>query len=281
MESYTHFAPLAERYDAFILDLWGVVHDGSALYPGVMDCLVQLREAKKRVVFLSNAPRRASLAIAVLERLGVDASLYDAVVTSGEAAYDWLKPAYKKDFSRYYFIGPERDAGLAAGLDYRRVDTLALADFLLVAGFEHDDHTLAEMQPVLQCAHEKKLPFLCLNPDMEVVKITGERLLCAGVMAEEYAKLGGRVHYFGKPHPTVYDYCYAAFGHGDRERILAVGDGIFTDIRGANAQGLDSVLIIGGILSGTLGGPDWEQSATSLCECHAIAPSYIMPAFRW
>ena len=282
MQSIPGLSSIIDRYDALLLDLWGVIHDGTNLYPGVKEALVALRSANKKIIFLSNAPRRIRKVEIVLNRLGVEPGLYDHVVSSGEVGYQWLahtspSPCRGKKF---YYIGPDHnvnwtDADVLDGLDYHRTDDIKSADFLLNVGFGTEEQSSADLQPLLRAALEHKLPMLCLNPDMEVVKISGERYPCAGVLAFDYEKLGGKVTYFGKPYPEVYDTCMQWLFPLEKPRILAVGDGIATDIKGAVRFGLDCVLVTCGLLQKN------SESVAALCEKHNAVPNYIIPAFQF
>lgn len=281
---YPSFASLAEQYDAFILDLWGVIHDGLALYPGVRECLNHLRSCDKKIVFLSNAPRRASVVIAGLERFGIPASQYDAAMSSGEAGFHFLKNT--NDWGkRYYFIGPDRDAGVLEGLDYVRVPTIAGCDFILNAGFGTDDEPMSTHEPVIAEGLKHNKQMLCINPDFEVVRITGARALCAGAIAEEYEKRGGSVKYFGKPFPEVYATCFDILAGVSKSRILAVGDNLHTDIAGAKHSGIDSALVLGGMLKDRAPLLPWKEEnrpiLDKLCTEHHASPTYLLPAFNW
>ncbi len=268
------FAMLANRYDAFLLDLWGVVHDGTALYAGAQECLQQLHAQNKQVVLISNAPRRASKAQAVLDGLGVGREFYKHIITSGEVAYEalstYLGGRFRGD-ERYYFIGPDRDADVLDGLHYQQVAQVGDADFLLNVGFGSEQDTVASLACELNEATALALPMLCLNPDLEVVKITGEVFECAGVIARQYQAMNGEVVWFGKPHDAIYARAHALLGHIEKARILAVGDGLHTDIEGANQFGVDSLLIAGGILKGKL--PEALPANQT--------PTFIAPSWVW
>ena len=287
MQFLPTFTPLITRYDAFICDLWGVIHDGTTLYPGVIETLTALKNAGKKIIFLSNAPRRAIMAEANLSRLGIEKNLYDAVITSGEATYHFLSdPANRlreQCGKRYVFIGPERDAGLTAGLDYERVDIPAKADFILNVGFLHDDQTLDEWQMLLEQCLILDLPMLCANPDHEIVRVTGKVALCAGAIAARYTEMGGSVLSFGKPYPEVYAACYLLLKDTPKDRILAVGDNLATDIQGANSEKLPVALITGGILK-TAHGLDGCTEASyleiaALLKKVVITTDWVVPAF--
>ncbi len=268
--------PIIHRYDALILDLWGVVHDGSHLYPGVHDALVQLKQADKKVIFLSNAPRRAAKVIAVLEQLGVTKDLYLEVMSSGEMGYQWLQAGGAGWGKNYYYIGPTKDEDVVDGLGFARAQELHDANFLLNVGFGSEHQNSDNWLPVLSVAQSAGLPMLCLNPDLEVVKQTGERFECAGVLAQMYEGLGGKVTWFGKPYPDVYTHCFEALRPTPKQRILAIGDSLDTDIPGAQNAGIDSVLVTGGILK-TLK----DAEIIKLCEGRGLNPTYIMPQMVW
>lgn len=264
------------RYDALILDLWGVVHDGSHLYPGVHDALVQLKKADKKVIFLSNAPRRASKVIVVLEQLGVTRDLYLEVMSSGEMGYQWLGSGGAGWGKNYFYIGPTKDEDVVDGLGLTRVQELHDADFLLNVGFGSEYQNSDNWLPTLSVAQAQGLPMLCLNPDLEVVKQTGERFECAGVLAQMYEGLGGKVTWFGKPYPDVYTHCFEVLRPVPKQRILAIGDSLETDIPGAQNAGIDSVLVTGGILKTST-----DAEIQALCKERGLTPAFIMPQMVW
>lgn len=265
-------AALAPGYDGFILDLWGVVHDGVAPLPGALDCLSALLAAGKRIVLLSNAPRRSDDVIRRITRIGVPRGLYHHVMSSGEEAWQYLKrrddPFYRVLGRRCLHIGSERDIEIRDGLDLDFVEDAATADFILNTGPAGWDDTVDDYAPLLWPALGRDLPMVCANPDLVVNH--GERLaLCAGALAQHYEKEGGRVRWHGKPYPSVYETSLGLLGVADRRRILAVGDSLRTDIAGAAAAGLDSLLILGGIHAeefGVAGGgePDLGRVAAAL-----------------
>jgi len=160
------------------------------------------------------------------------------------------------------------------GLDYKRVDDLKDAGFLLNVGFGSEDESAEDWQPLLRAAHALKLPMLCLNPDFEVVKITGQRYACAGVLAADYERLGGQVRYFGKPFAEMYEQCMEWLAPIAKSRVLAIGDGIATDIAGAVNFGIDAALVTGGIIKKS-------DNVEELCRKHNAMPKYIMPKLAW
>lgn len=279
---------VADRYDAFILDLWGVIHDGQQLYPNVRECLEELHRTGKRVVFLSNAPRRASVAGGLLTRLGIDPTLYDALITSGETAYRHLEREDNRFFdaagTSYVYIGLEKDRNVLAGLPYREVAQPEDAKFVLLTHSYYDNQPMSELAPLLARCLSAGLPAICINPDMEIMRITGEHIYCAGVIAAGYEKMGGEVLYFGKPHHAVYEACCERLAGIDPSRIVAVGDNLATDIRGALSVGLASILVTGGVLRerlGIPGTPDYMAEADAVFAENRIHPEIVIPSFNW
>ena len=241
---------LAPSYDGFILDLWGVVHDGTAPFPGVLDCMERLIGAGKRLVLLSNAPRRAEDVKRRIAVIGVPERLYHGIMSSGEEAWQNLfqrdEPFYAALGRRCLHIGSDRDLEMREGLDLSFVDAPQDADFILNTGPAEWDDTIETYAPALDLARERGLPMVCANPDLVVIH-GGKPALCAGALAEHYEAIGGRVRWHGKPHPSVYDSCLGLLGISDRGRLLAIGDSLRTDIAGAANAGIDSLLIAGGV----------------------------------
>lgn len=280
---------IADRYDGFILDLWGVVHDGVRPYPGVVDCLSALCAGGKRVCLLSNAPRRIDAAAGKLTAMGVTPDLYDALHTSGEASFEALRDrsdAWHAALGpKLFHIGPPRDNDVYDSLTDRvRVATPEEADFVLNTGIDDYDETLADYDPILRRCLDRGLPMLCANPDLVVV-IDESLVLCAGELARHYAALGGDVRYHGKPHAPVYRRCFDLLGGMAPSRILAVGDSLRTDIAGANAAGIDSLLITGGIhreeLGTALGELPGPERLADLLSASPHRPTWAAAGLRW
>lgn len=279
MQKIEYFSGLAAQYDAFILDLWGVIHDGVKPYPGAVDCLKALHESGSPVVLLSNAPRPAKQVEEKMEAMGIPRSWYKDIITSGEATTIFLKEAQANGWGKhYYFCGLPDDEAMMAGTGFERVDDIAKADWVLCAGYDYFGQPPEEMDAVIKAAAARKLPALCTNPDIEVVRQSGERILCAGHLAQRYEALGGAVTYIGKPHEYVYELAMRHFPHMEKSKILAVGDGPHTDIQGANKAGIPCVLVTGGIMREVA--KDEVALSEALKAQHA-APDYIMPAFNW
>ncbi|MCI5049859.1 MAG: argininosuccinate lyase [Rickettsiales bacterium] len=278
MRSISGITQIAPRYEGFIIDLWGVMHDGTALYPQALEAFKALEATGKPVIFLSNAPRKAKKASAVLSRLGIGPTRYLGMLTSGQAAYDMLQAS--DDYgAQYYYLGPGKDEDVLEGSAYVAVDNPAEADFILNAGFEEDFQETKAIKPTLKKLLKEELPLLCINPDMEVVKQDGTHMLCAGWVAKEYAEMGGDVRYIGKPHPEVYQRCVQMMREKGANKLLCIGDNLATDILGANQAGMDSLLITGGVLHVTYNGFPSLNELQEACTQHGATPTYIAELF--
>jgi HAD superfamily hydrolase (TIGR01459 family) len=277
------FAPLAADYDGFILDLWGVVHDGVTAYPGAIDCLRRLRAGGKRAVLLSNAPRRAHVAQEAMRGMGIADDLYTGILTSGEAAHGLLRDRpdgwFRALGERVFHLGPERDRNVMEGLPLQRVAEPAMAQFVLNTG---PDDTLgptdpAPYDPILRACRAAGLSMICANPDLEVIR-GGTRVICAGLLAQRYEVLGGSVRWIGKPDPAVYAPVLDMLDL-PKSRVLAVGDALRTDVAGATSVGIDACWVLGGIHAEELGDdPARIQAAASAA---SLAPVATIPAFIW
>ncbi len=264
---------IISNYDALIVDLWGVIHDGSALYPGVADTLHMLHQLNKPVLFLSNAPRVSAKAQGNLDRLAIPRAHYLDIVTSGQVAHDLL--ARDSTPKRYYYLGPGKDEDILSDLShFTQSSEPAQADFILCTGYEEDGQPHEEIIPLLaQLLH---LPMLCVNPDMEVVKIDGTQMLCAGSVAAQFTQMGGRVAYIGKPFAEVYQVCKLLLGNS---RVLCVGDNPATDIKGANEAKMDSLLITGGVLKARYGANLSALDAKEICRIAGVQATYVLGGF--
>lgn len=280
-------APLAEAYDGYVCDLWGVLHDGVRAFPEAVACLEELRSRGAKIAVLSNAPRRAAEVEARMNELGIAPQLYDTVLSSGEVAWENLKSRtddfYARLGRRCFHIGPDRDNGMRAGLDYDFVGDPGEADFLLNTGAHMGSSTLQDYEALLQAAASRRLPMVCANPDLEVIR-GGVREICAGLLAQRYEDLGGPVRYHGKPHAEVYHECLSALGL-PRHRVAALGDSLRTDVAGALEAEIAPILIAGGIHAealGIQGGETPSQAAVDrLCAESGWAPVACLPVLRW
>ena len=235
---------IAAEYDALICDVWGVVHDGAEAKEAACEALRTFRETRGKVILLSNAPRPVSDLKVQFARFGVPDDCYDAIVTSGAAARDALAKRAAQERLKMFHLGPERDRGVFDGLALDDVP-LDMAEIVLCTGlFDDDIERPSDYNAMFGTMKARGLAMLCANPD-RVVQRGGRLVYCAGALAEEYEKLGGLVTYFGKPHLPIYEFVRASIQ--SVKRVLAIGDGLDTDIRGANLAGLDALFIADGV----------------------------------
>ena len=288
MEHLQGFAPLAERYDGFVLDLWGVIHDGVNAFPHAVDCLRHLRAAGKRTLLLSNVPRPNAAVQTMMQRMGIPDELYTDILTSGEAVRRALRSPpdlwWAELGQRVFHLGPARDRPVLEGLPLTVVDTPAGADFVLNTG--PDDHRnpsdMKEFEPTLQACALHRLKMICGNPDLEVIR-GGVRVLCAGSLAVRYRELGGDVRSLGKPDPAIYQPILEQMGLPP-DRVLAVGDSLRTDIAGAAGVDLAACWVLDGLhgaaLSNGAGGFDYVK-AEAAARSAGLAPVATLPRFSW
>lgn len=280
-------AAIEDDYDAFILDLWGVLHDGTKAYPGVPEALTRLHARGKKIACLSNAPRRIAQVEDRMVAVGVPKGKYDMIMSSGEDTWRHLRDRpdawYRALGPRCFHLGPERDENLFEETTFERVRDLAEADFIVNSGPWGYEETLADHEDRLREGARRGLKMICANPDLEVM--VGLRIVaCAGLLARRYEEFGGEVRYHGKPHPSIYDPILARFADVPKDRICAIGDTLRTDIAGANAIGIDSFLVTGGIHAvefGVLPGerPEPEVVAAAV-EREGHRPTGAMVGFR-
>ena len=283
MRHLSGFAPLAAAYEGYVLDLWGVMHDGVRLYPGAADCLARLRDAGRRAVFLSNAPRRAAMVRDGLRAMGIADQLYDGVVTSGEVTHAMLRDRpdawWQALGTRLYHIGPDRDRTVYAGLGFDKVERPEDASFVLNTGPDDEVNPTdpAAYDAVLRVCYGASLPMICANPDLEVIR-GGVRVVCAGALAQRYEAMGGDVRSLGKPDPAVYGPVLDLLAV-PRGRVLAVGDALRTDIAGAAAAGIASAWVLGGIHEGHLG--ESREQVEAEARAASLSPVATLPRFVW
>jgi HAD superfamily hydrolase (TIGR01459 family) len=240
---------VAGDYDALICDVWGVLHDGKSARPDAVGALRRFRAQRGPVILLSNAPRPVSVLEEQFVKFGVPADCYDAIVTSGVATREALAARVHGEPLNIFHIGPERDRGVFKGLPIECVDLQHASVVLCTGLFDDDFETPDDYRSRLADMKARSLTLLCANPDI-VVQRGGKLIFCAGAIARAYEQIGGTCIYYGKPHPAIYhttlDAARKAAGR-DVKRPLAVGDGLETDIAGANRAGLDAVFVADGI----------------------------------
>ena len=239
MQTLFDFTPLLEAYDYFLIDLWGTVHDGKRLFPGTKERLQELKASGKGVIFVSNAPRPSSAVRPLLTALGLNDQHYDNLITSGDLFLADVRKTPQLQKSFYYIGDPIFHASLLAELQ-EPTSNLEAAAYILCSA------VMPNYQSILEAALPQKKLLLCINPDLVVVD-GGQTLPCAGSIAQEYAREGGPVAYYGKPHAVAYDYAFKVMGNPPKEKVLMIGDGLYTDILGANRYGIHSLLVNTGV----------------------------------
>jgi HAD superfamily hydrolase (TIGR01459 family) len=284
----TGVADLADRYDHFVVDQWGVLHDGHAPYPDAIACLRQLRAAGRRVVLLSNSGKRTRVNRARLREIGFGEELFDEVVTSGEATWralaDRTDPFFRGLGSRCILWSRSGDRSLVEELDLEVVSRADDADFLLLGGIE-DMARLEDFWDVLECASARDLPMVCANPDIVAVQANGIFGMAPGAVARYYEGLGGRVFYVGKPHRPIYQLALEALGNPAPASVVAIGDSVEHDIAGAADMTLDTALVMSGIHGSSfdlIGGLGANHAALAQLEAEFGArPRWLLPRFCW
>jgi HAD superfamily hydrolase (TIGR01459 family) len=281
-------ADLASRYRGFIVDQWGVLHDGARPYADALDCLARLRAGGKRVVLLSNSGKRTAINRARLAEIGIDGSLYDAIVTSGEATWQALAERTEPFFAalgrRCILWSRYGDRSVVEGLPLEVVERIEDAEFLLLAGVE-DDAGLEDFGTQLDAAAARGLPMVCANPDVVAVLPDGRFGTGPGALAHHYEQLGGAVGYVGKPHHPIYQVCLEALGHPPHAEVLTVGDSMAHDVAGGAAMELDTALIMSGIhrriFDAERGVGANRAALEELAREYGVLPRWVLPRFRW
>ena len=262
---------IGSRYRAWVVDIWGVMHNGHSAFPRAAAATRAFRESGGIVVLLSNSPRPSPEVQAQLRQFGVPDEAYDATVTSGDLTRHELG---KYKGARVFHLGPERDLPIFAGLDVTLSDWQD-ADVMVCSGpFDDETETPDDYVELFREMAARKLPMICANPDQLVER--GQRLIyCAGALASAYEKAGGAVVYAGKPHAPVYDLAFEtiarlAGSNVGKDEVLAVGDGVHTDIAGAVNFGLNALFVASALHAPGDGGEALD--ASHIAELFAETP---------
>jgi HAD superfamily hydrolase (TIGR01459 family) len=268
---------IATGYEAFFVDQFGVLHDGSAPYPHAAETLLRLTGAGKRVVLLSNSGKRSAPNELRLERLGFSRQGWTDFLSSGEVAWSILAAelASEPRRRRCLLLARDGDRSPIEGLSIDVTDSGADCDLVLIAGSEGDARSLEDYHRLLAPAAARAVPAYCTNPDKQMLTPLGLRF-GAGAIAALYEELGGKVIWIGKPFPAIYSAARNMIGDMDPKRILCIGDSVEHDIAGALGAGLDSCLVTGGILQGL----DRAGLAALYAETGAV-PDLVISGFRW
>ena len=267
---------VAEDYDALLCDIWGVMHNGKTPYKDAITALERFRAERGPVILISNSPRPSAAIPAQFEQVGVLGEPYDAIVTSGDATINELArrapgPAFK--------LGPDRDDVIYEGMNMK-FSSLEDANFISCTGlFDDDVETPDDYRAMLSEAADMGISMVCANPDVQV-KRDGKLIYCGGALAQLYDKIGGKVIYAGKPHPPIYELSRAwieeVAGYDiPKDRVLAIGDNIFTDLLGAQQEDYDCFFIQDGLHESNAG------KLKALLAEHGITARYMADGLRW
>lgn len=271
--------PLADRFDVFFVDQFGVLHDGSAPYPGAVEALVALKAAGKKIVLLSNSGKRAGQNERRLIGLGFREGSWDVFLSSGEVA--WRKFAGELDDERLaagtrcLLLSRGRDRSAIDGLGLELVEDGTAAEVVLLSGSEGDTRPIEFYRTLLAPAARAGVPLICTNPDKVMLTEAGLKY-GAGVIADLYEEMGGKVERIGKPFPAIYEVAMRDLGNPPREKIVGIGDSIEHDIAGARGAGIAAALVRSGILA-DLAPHELEGEFAR----HGATPDFLLPRFVW
>ncbi len=268
MKELNHLSEIFINYDTFVIDLWGVMHNGIKLNSKAVEVIDHLEKNSKKVVFLSNAPRPSSKVISFLIKMNMDKKFLKNVMTSGEAAMHAINQnKYGKSF---FHLGPPRDISVFEKVKGDKTG-IENCDFILCTGlFDEYENDLNYYETLLKNHINKKL--ICTNPDLTVHRGNIEEL-CAGTIAKIFEKLGGEVKYFGKPYPEVYE---KAFNNLQGKKVICIGDNLNTDIKGANILNFDSLLINNGIHKNEI-----SNGIKELIKKYNVNVNYTQTELKW
>jgi len=280
-------APLIDRYAGFVLDQWGVLHNGSVPYPGAIELIGELKRRGKRIALLSNAGRRAADNGRQLRRIGFNPADFDGIVTSGEVCWQALAnrdmPPFERLGNRCLLLSRDDDLSPVEGLDLELVDDPDDASFVYLSWLDQAPRNRALMDKVIETGPQRGLIVVCGNPD-RVAPVAGGLIEAPGKAAARYAAAGGDVVFTGKPYRPIYTHCLNHFDGLALSELLCVGDSIEHDIKGANAMKIPSCLVSGGIHADALRPGAAPASTTAalgrLMVEHGGRPDYVVPAFR-
>lgn len=277
------FQDISCKYDAFIIDLWGVIHDGFVAYTGSVESINHLIDIGKPIIFMSNAPRPNTVVLKKLLELKINAN-QDMVLTSGDTTRIFLaENLIKVPDKKYYHLGAHRNSDLLVDINICLTEDIKQCDAILLTAYIDENEDLNQFNHILKQAVDLKIPIICSNPDKIVINGVKNRY-CAGFLAEKYEMLGGTVHYYGKPHLTIYDiglHKLKSQGIYDKKKILMIGDTLETDIQGAINADIRSALVLTGNTNNLLKESKYnklskDQALKDLLNNHKIYPTHVI-----
>tara|TARA_Y100000031_G_scaffold148385_1_gene184605 strand:+ start:614 stop:1552 length:939 start_codon:yes stop_codon:yes gene_type:complete len=282
---------ISDSYSGFILDQWGVLHDGNKPYDGVIECLKELRARKKYIIILSNSGKRSDVNKERLKEIGIGPSLYDQIVTSGEMTWQGINEQEEGFFKglgrKVYVISRGGDTSIVDGLDVEVVEDITSADFVIISGADSPEKSLEDYEPILKAAVRKQITALCANPDSRGV-MGKQNIMGPGTLARRYQDFGGVVHYIGKPHQPIYKHCIKILQ--DQQiypgQTIMIGDSITHDILGGNTANIDTCLVRTGLHEAAF------HNVTNLAsldkalgmlaaQYNNVRPKYLVDSLKW
>jgi HAD superfamily hydrolase (TIGR01459 family) len=279
-----HFATLAPAYDVLLCDVWGVVHNGVEATPQSCDALKRFRSQGGTVILITNAPRPGNVVREFIDKLHVPRDAYDGIVSSGDVTRAEMA---ERTGRSVFHIGPARDLPIFDGLDLRMAP-VERADYVVCSGlFDDTKETPRDYQGLIDTMHARGLLMICANPDIVVERGT-DLVYCAGAVADLYAAAGGNVLFAGKPYRPIYERALACAetlrgGPIDHKRVLAIGDSVRTDLKGAVAYGIECLFVTAGIHAEELGGRDSPDPAAmrDIFAAAGLYPTTVMRRLEW
>ncbi|HOO81100.1 MAG TPA: TIGR01459 family HAD-type hydrolase [Alphaproteobacteria bacterium] len=282
---------ISDSYAGFIIDQWGVLHDGHKPYDGVVDCLKELKSRKKHIIILSNSGKRAEANKERLKKIGIGPSLYDQIVTSGEITWQGIDQQNEGFFiglgKKVYVISRGGDRSIVDGLDIEVVGDPAKADFLIISGSDAPDKTLEDYEPTLKSAARKGLTALCANPDSRGV-MGSQSIMGPGTLARRYQDFGGVVHYIGKPHQPIFKHCIRILQEKEiyPGQTIVIGDALAHDILGGDLVNIDTCLVKTGLHTHAF---EHAQTPASMNKAlillshqfNNVRPTYLVESLKW
>ena len=263
------FCSIVDKYQLFYIDLWGVIHNGISLHKEAIRVLKEISRKGKDYILLTNAPRPNEVVKSFLEKMGMEKKIREHVFTSGQASLNYLRNNLST--KKFYHVGPPRDFDLFKDFVKNRSENIEISDYILCTGlFEKFDKDLNYYKKLFEKNLNKEM--VCTNPDL-IVDRGNNRELCAGSVAMVFEKMGGKVTYFGKPYPEIYNLSIDNKG----KKILSVGDNLNTDIKGANLLNYDSLIISNGIHKNEIK----EKGIEKISKSYEAICNYIQSELKW
>lgn len=282
---------ISDSYAGFIIDQWGVLHNGEKPYDGVVECLKELKSRNKYIIILSNSGKPSAINKERMKEIGIGPTLYDEILTSGEMTWRGLKAqeeGFFKDIGKTcYVISRGDDRSILDDTDVMAVDDITKADFLLISGSDAPQKTIADYEPVLKKAAQRSLKALCANPDSLAVVKDGH-VMGAGSIARRYKDFGGVVHYIGKPHQPIFQHCIKILQSKDiyPGQTIVIGDAMAHDILGASMVNIDSCLVKIGLHASNFksakSAADVSKALANLStQYNGVKPTYLVDRLKW